>query len=72
MGGGILALWPLWQGVGKNWAWRISLGKAYARAGRLADAEVLLRPLDGLQGSLFDATGEGRTILSEARGIRKT
>ena len=66
--GGVLALWPLWADVGKNWAWRIQLGRAYASAGRLSDAEALLRPLGGLQGSLFDATGEGRKILSEARG----
>jgi hypothetical protein len=68
--GGVLALWPLWADVGRNWAWRIKLGQAYASAGRMPDAEVLLRPLDGLQGSLFDAAGEGRKILSEARGAR--
>ena len=67
MGGGVLALWPLWSAVGRNWAWRIALGRAYASADRFADAESLLRPLDGLQGSLFDATGAGREALSEAR-----
>ena len=65
--GGVLALWPLWSDIGKNWAWRIKLGRAYASAGRFPDAEALLRPLDGLQGALFDATGDGRKTLSKAR-----
>jgi hypothetical protein len=64
---GILVLWPLWSAVGRNWAWRIALGRAYLGAGRFSDAETVLAPLDGLQGALFDATGEGRAALSAAR-----
>jgi hypothetical protein len=65
--GGVLVLWPLWGSVGRNWAWRIALGKSYLAAGRFADAMAVLRPLDGLQGMLFDATGEGRAALIAAR-----
>jgi hypothetical protein len=64
---GVLVLWPLWGAVGRNWAWRIALGRAYQNAGRLADAEAVLKPLDGLQGALFDATGEGRKALAAVR-----
>ncbi len=67
MASGILVLWPLWGSIGRNWAWRIALGKSYLAAGRHADAEAVLQPLDGLQGMLFDATGEGRAALSAAR-----
>jgi hypothetical protein len=64
---GVLVLWPLWGTIGRNWGWRIALGKSYLAAGRHADALAVLRPLDGLQGMLFDATGEGRAALSSAR-----
>jgi hypothetical protein len=71
MGAGVLVLWPLWGSVGRNWAWRIALGKSYLAAGRHADAEIVLKPLDGLQGILFDATGEGREALESARKNNK-
>ena len=71
MGGGVLALWPLWSDLGKNWAWRIKLGAALLEAGRFADAEDLLRPLDGIQGALFDANGEGKRLLAAAREKKK-
>lgn len=65
--GGVLALWPFWTAVGRNWAWRIALGKAYVEAGRHADAIRVLRALDGVQGRLFDVQGEGMRILTQAR-----
>ncbi len=67
MASGVLVLWPLWGSIGRNWAWRIALGKSYLVAGRHADATAVLQPLDGLQGMLFDATGAGRVALSAAR-----
>ncbi len=67
---GIGTLWPLWTAVSRNWAWRTRLGRAYLDAGRVDDALVVLQPLDGFQGSLFDATGDGRRWLSEARERR--
>lgn len=68
---GVLVLWPLWGTVGRNWAWRIALGRAYYNAGRHADAEAVLKPLSGLQGALFDATGEGQKTLDAAREATK-
>lgn len=64
---GLLVLWPFVTAVGRNWLWRIALGRAYCQAGRFADAERTLRPLDGLQGRLFDAQGDGARALAEAR-----
>ena len=69
-GMGILALWPFWTAMGRNWQWRIALGSAYVNAGRFAEAAQLLGPLDGVQGRLFDARGEGAALLAQARGGR--
>ena len=64
---GILALWPFWTSVGRNWQWRIELGNAYALAGQNADAIAVLEALDGIQGKLFDAQGVGAAALAQAR-----
>lgn len=69
---GVLALWPFFTGMGKLYAWRIALGRRYAEAGRFADAAQALAPVGGIQGRLFDATGEGRYWLAVAlHGIGK-
>lgn len=67
---GILALWPFWTSVGRNWQWRIELGKAYADAGQFVDAIAVLEALDGIQGKLFDAQGVGAAALAKARDGR--
>ncbi len=68
---GVLALWPFWTAVGRNWAWRIALGRSYVEAGRNADAVRVLSALDGVQGRLFDVQGEGGAVLRAAReGLR--
>lgn len=64
---GVLALWPFWTAVGRNWQWRMELGKAYCDAGRFTDAVAVLEALDGVQGRLFDAQGSGAAILAKAR-----
>jgi hypothetical protein len=64
---GVLVLWPFFTAYGKLQAWRIALGRSYAKAERWADAERTLLPLDGLRGSVYDATGEGRYWLAVAR-----
>jgi len=64
---GMLALWPFWTAVGRNWQWRIALGRAYADAGRPADAVRVLAALDGVQGKLFDAQGTGAAVLARSR-----
>ena len=66
---GILALWPFWTSVGRNWQWRIKLGGAYVDAGRRDDALAMLEALDGIQGRLFDADGKGATLLARAREL---
>lgn len=66
-GAGVLALWPFWTAVGRNWQWRIALGTAYANSGRPADAVRVLSALDGIQGRLFDARGDGAAALAAAR-----
>ncbi len=64
---GVLALWPFWTAVGRNWQWRIALGSAYVNAGRFPEAVAVLGALDGIQGKLFDARGDGAKALSTAR-----
>jgi len=64
---GVLALWPFWTAVGRNWQWRIALGTAYVNAGRFPDAVLVLQALDGIQGKLFDARGDGAQALATAR-----
>lgn len=58
--GGILILVPLITGLGRVFAWRIALGKAYVENRRFADADAVLAVLSGLRAMLFDAGGEGR------------
>jgi hypothetical protein len=70
---GVLVLWPFFTAYGRLQAWRIALGRSYAKAQRWADAERTLTPLAGLRGSLYDATGEGRYWLAVARrGLGRT
>ncbi len=69
---GVLALWPFFTGMGKLHSWRIALGRKYAEAARWTDAVQTLAPLGGIQGRLFDLTGEGRYWLALAlKGIGK-
>lgn len=69
---GVLALWPFFNGMGKLYAWRIALGRKYAEAERWSDAAQTLAPVGGIQGRLFDMTGEGRYWLAVAlQGIGK-
>lgn len=63
---GVLALWPFFTGMGKLYAWRIVLGRKYAEAERWTDAAQTLAPVGGIQGRLFDVTGEGRYWLAIA------
>ncbi|MBC8134839.1 MAG: hypothetical protein H8F28_03015, partial [Fibrella sp.] len=58
--GGVLILAPLFTGLGRTFAWRIALGKAYLGADRFVDADRILGVLSGLRAKLFDANGEGR------------
>jgi hypothetical protein len=64
---GVLVLWPLFTDLGRLYAWRIALGRTYAKAGQWAEAERMLAPLTGLRARLFDATGEGTYYLAVAR-----
>jgi hypothetical protein len=69
---GVLALWPFFTGMGKLYLWRIALGRKYAEADRWSDAAQTLAPVGGIQGRLFDVTGEGRYWLALAlHGIGK-
>jgi hypothetical protein len=63
---GVLVLWPFFTATGRNWAWRIALGRAYAREGRWAEAERALSPLALPSRQIFDATGEGAYWLAVA------
>ena len=58
--GGVLILAPLFTSLGRTFAWRIALGKAYVDAHRFDDAVAVLAVLSGLRAKLFDANGEGR------------
>lgn len=64
---GILCVGPLLKTATRNWGWRIALGKAYLAAGRFSDAEAVLRPLEGIQGQLFDLSRDGFEALKKAR-----
>ena len=59
--GGLLCGVPLLRAVGYNWRWRIALGQAYVKVGRDEDASRVLKPLESLQGQLFDPGGHGRS-----------
>ncbi len=69
--GGLLCGIPLLRDVGRNWRWRIALGQAYLAAGHYEDAEVTLKPLDGIQGQLFDPEGGGLRALETVRRKKK-
>lgn len=64
---GMICVGGLLKEVARNWSWRIGLGVAYLKAGRYADAELVLKPLDTVQGQLFDPGGQGASALAKAR-----
>jgi hypothetical protein len=64
---GILAIGPFLFSIAQNWRWRIALGKAYLTAGQKADAIIVLKPVNGIQGMLFDPAGVGKATLLEAQ-----
>jgi len=66
----LLALWPFLTAYGRSVGWRIALGRAYAGAGRWADAERTLAPLAGWRARPFDAAGEGLFWLAMALRAR--
>jgi uncharacterized protein HemY len=45
--------------LGKNAAWRVALGRSYAKVGHWEDAIATLAPLRKARARLLDATGEG-------------
>ena len=61
-----LVLWPFFTALGRNFAWRIALGRSYARDGRWPEAEQTLRPFAKPFGQMFDATGEGAYWLAHS------
>jgi hypothetical protein len=65
---GLLVTLPFFTALGKNYAWRIALGRAYVAERRWSDAEKTLGVLTGARAALFDAAGEGRYHLAVARG----
>jgi hypothetical protein len=73
--GALLCGVPLLRDVGRNWGWRIALGRAYLSAGRDTDAELVLAPLSGIIGQLFDPGGHGQAALAQLReknqGVRE-
>jgi len=69
---GLICVGTLLKDVARNWGWRIGLGKAYVKAERYADAVLVLKPLDTVQGQLFDPGGEGAAALATARAKGET
>lgn len=70
---GVLILAPLFTGLGRTFAWRIALGRAYVEAERFDDAEKLLAVFSGLRAKLFDANAEGRYHRAVAlRGLNRS
>ncbi len=65
--GAVLVVAPFFTAMGKLYAWRIALGRAYLRENRASDAASALAPFDTLRARLFDATGEGAFHLVLAR-----
>ncbi|HVK06532.1 MAG TPA: hypothetical protein VM490_23885 [Armatimonadaceae bacterium] len=63
---GVLVLAPYFTAVGRLFAWRIALGRAYLREERGEDAVRTLAVFEGLRARVFDATGEGRFLLGTA------
>lgn len=66
-GGGALVLWPFFTALGRAAAWRIALGRSYARAGRWSAAEQTLLPFTRAAYQPFDAAGEGTYWLATTR-----
>jgi hypothetical protein len=66
--GALLVLWPFFTALGRIYAWRIALGRAYVREMRWSDAQQALAPfVHPRVRLLFDATGEGTYLLATAR-----
>lgn len=66
-GGGVLVLWPFFTALGRGYAWRIALGRTYAREQRWSDTNQALAPfLHPRTRLFFDATGEGIYWLATA------
>ena len=66
--GGVLVLWPFFTALGRGYAWRIALGRTYAKEQRWSDAEQTLSPfLHPRTRLFFDAKGEGIYWLAMAR-----
>lgn len=73
MASGILVLAPFFTALGKNYAYRIALGRSYVKESQFADAERTLSVFENFRAAIFDAAGEGRYHLAEARhGLGKT
>ena len=66
MGSGILVLWPFFTGVGRIYAYRITLGQRYIESGQFAEAETILAPVNGWRARYFDITGEGLFLRATA------
>ena len=66
--GGVLVLWPFFTALGRCYAWRIALGRTYAKEQRWDDARQTLSPfLHPRTRLFFDATGEGIYWLAMTR-----
>lgn len=66
--GAALALWPFFTSLGRLYAWRIALGRAYIREERWEDAARTLAPFRHPRARLlFDAAGEGAYHLAVTR-----
>lgn len=55
----LLVVLPTFTAIGRGFAWRIALGRAYVREERWAEAEQTLRVFDRAGYQPFDSTGEG-------------
>jgi len=64
---GALVLWPFFTALGRAAAWRIALGRSYARAERWIEAERTLLVFTRAAYQPFDAAGEGTYWLAVAR-----
>jgi len=63
--GAALAVWPYFTALGRAYAWRIALGRAYVRAMWWPEAQRTLAPLRHPRVRLlFDASGEGIYLLA--------
>ena len=55
----LLVVLPFFTALGRGFAWRIALGRAYVREERWAEAERTLAPFNRRSYHPFDAAGEG-------------